>query len=99
MRAAGPCVIRQAGGPRAHLGDVAFLPEYFRRGGYFTGKAGKIPHGAFDDAVKWDFTEHDLPAAGKRATKAARAARKDDDGGNEAGGKGLPASVAWKALD
>src|SRR5438105_7745432 len=33
--------------PRTHLGDVTFLPEHFRRSGYFTGKSGKIPHGAF----------------------------------------------------
>jgi uncharacterized sulfatase len=87
--------------PRTYLGDVTFLPEHFRRYGYFTGKSGKIPHGAFDDAVKWDFTERDLPAREARAAKAAaRAARKNDDGeGNEAGQGGLPASVAWRALD
>src|SRR5947208_1188064 len=62
--------------PRTHLGDVAFLPEYFRRNGYFTGKSGKIPHGAFDDAVRWDVTEHDLPGAGKRAARAAAKKRK-----------------------
>src|SRR5262245_25914209 len=86
--------------PRTHLGDVTFLPEHFRRLGYFTGKSGKIPHGAFDDAVKWDFTEHDLPAGEARAAKkAARAARKNDDDGEAAGRGALPPSVAWAALN
>jgi iduronate 2-sulfatase len=86
--------------PRTHLGNIAFLPEHFRAAGYFTGKSGKIPHGAFDDAVKWDFTEHDLPAGDARAARAAKkAARKADDDGDAAAPGDLPASVAWKALN
>ncbi|MCP5114511.1 MAG: sulfatase, partial [bacterium] len=30
--------------PRVNLGDVQFLPEYFRRHGYFTAQIGKIFH-------------------------------------------------------
>ena len=43
--------------PRTHLGNIVFLPEYFKEHGYFTGRAGKIAHGRFEDAVKWDVSE------------------------------------------
>jgi uncharacterized sulfatase len=43
--------------PRQYLGDIAFLPEYFHQQGYFTAKAGKIPHGTFDYQIKWDITD------------------------------------------
>lgn len=43
--------------PRTHLTDVEFLPEYFRRRGYFTARVGKIAHDRFEDAVTWDVSE------------------------------------------
>jgi uncharacterized sulfatase len=40
---------------RVKLGDsFEFLPEYFHSHGYFTAGIGKVAHGAFADAVKWD---------------------------------------------
>ena len=45
--------------PRTFLGnDVVFLPEYFHQQGYFTARVGKIAHGAFENAVKWDISEN-----------------------------------------
>src|SRR5262249_15794397 len=44
--------------PRTHLGkDVVFLPEQFKKHGYFTARVGKIAHGRFESAVKWDVSE------------------------------------------
>ena len=43
--------------PRKFLGDVVFMPEYFRAQGYFTARVGKIAHGRFEDAVTWDISE------------------------------------------
>ncbi len=42
--------------PRTHLKDVVFLPQYFRRQGYFAGHVGKIFHTgpAFEDPPSWD---------------------------------------------
>jgi uncharacterized sulfatase len=41
--------------PRSHLGDIPFLPEYFRHHGYHTAGVGKILHSrAFANAVAWD---------------------------------------------
>ncbi|MBI4603248.1 MAG: sulfatase-like hydrolase/transferase, partial [Planctomycetes bacterium] len=40
--------------PRTALGDVAFLPEHFRKHGYFTARVGKIAHGGFESAVAWE---------------------------------------------
>lgn len=45
-------------GPRTHLGDVVMLPEYFGANGYFTARVGKIAHGRYEDAVKWDISEN-----------------------------------------
>ncbi len=43
--------------PRTYLGDVVFLPEYFKANGYFTARVGKIAHGAFEHQLKWDISE------------------------------------------
>src|SRR5438094_397540 len=41
--------------PRVRLGkEFQFLPEYFHAQGYFTGGIGKVAHGTFASAVKWD---------------------------------------------
>jgi len=68
--------------PRTYLGDVVFLPEYFRQHGYFTARVGKIAHGAFEDAVKWDVsesppraTDNGVPQRGAKAAKRARRAQ------------------------
>ena len=71
--------------PRLRLGpDFQFLPEYFRAQGYFTAGAGKIPHSAFSDVIKWDYfsepakgidadeDERPKTAEAKQARKAAK---------------------------
>lgn len=40
--------------PRRYLEGVTLLPEYFREHGYFTARIGKIAHGPYESAVKWD---------------------------------------------
>ncbi len=43
--------------PRTHLGDVVFLPEYYKAQGYFTARVGKIAHGTYEHQIKWDISE------------------------------------------
>src|SRR5262249_9012435 len=43
--------------PRTYLGDVVFLPEYFKAQGYFTARVGKIAHGTYEHFVNWDISE------------------------------------------
>lgn len=42
--------------PRSTLGDVVFLPQYFRQHGYHAAHVGKIFHtgDAFEDSASWD---------------------------------------------
>ncbi len=40
--------------PREKLPDAIFLPEYFKRHGYFTAALGKITHGGFAHALRCD---------------------------------------------
>jgi iduronate 2-sulfatase len=44
--------------PRETLPDAVFLPEMFKQNGYFIAAMGKIAHGSFPDAVKWDVFEN-----------------------------------------
>ena len=41
---------------RQHVGDAVFLPEFFRKNGYFTAHAGKVYHTgeAYEDPRSWD---------------------------------------------
>jgi uncharacterized sulfatase len=83
--------------PRTHLGNVTFLPEYFKQHGYFTARVGKIAHGAFEHQVSWDISES---ASGRRAPadlerdfrkqKQARQKQRGNDGGNK---------LMWRATD
>jgi uncharacterized sulfatase len=43
--------------PRTHMKDVVFLPEYFRKQGYYAAHVGKIFHtgDAIEDPQSWDF--------------------------------------------
>jgi len=63
--------------PRTALGGIDFLPEHFRRHGYFTARVGKIAHGLFEDAVSWDVSEN---ARRPAAAPAARARPQRDAG-------------------
>jgi iduronate 2-sulfatase len=40
--------------PREQMPEVVFLPQLFRRHGYFTAGVGKIFHGGMSDAACWD---------------------------------------------
>ncbi len=67
--------------PRTTLGsDVVFLPEYFKRNGYFTARQGKMLHGLFEDAAAWDVA---APPPRVRPARA-RAAEEDEDGSGDA---------------
>ena len=79
--------------PRTYLGDVVMLPEHFKAYGYFTARVGKIAHGAFEDAVKWDISES---RAGVPLEKRP-AARRVERAGDESGGGAV--GLSWKATD
>jgi iduronate 2-sulfatase len=63
--------------PRTHLGNVVFLPEYFKEHGYFTARVGKIAHGKYEDAVTWDVSEAARGGPGRRAALEAAPAERD----------------------
>lgn len=52
--------------PRTHLGNVVFLPEYYKAQGYFTARVGKIAHGTYEHQLHWDISESTagVPIAG-----------------------------------
>ncbi|MBX6316579.1 MAG: sulfatase-like hydrolase/transferase, partial [Isosphaeraceae bacterium] len=81
--------------PRTSLGDVAFLPEQFRKAGYYTARVGKIAHGAFAQAVSWDLDENAArpgPGAARPAERKARAQAKAARGERGGGVK-----LSWQA--
>jgi uncharacterized sulfatase len=47
-------VFRNRVNPREKLPDSVFLPEYFKRHGYFTAALGKITHGEYAQALRCD---------------------------------------------
>jgi len=75
--------------PRTHLGDAVFLPEYFKQQGYFTGRVGKIAHGRFEDAVKWDVSEFASRAAADRSQKKKQQKAQNDG----------PGKLVWTRTD
>ncbi|MCU0246877.1 MAG: sulfatase [Bryobacter sp.] len=75
--------------PRTHLGDIQFLPEWFKAQGYFTARVGKIAHGLFEHQLKWDISESRAGVA-LGGPDTGRAARKK--GGGEAEGA---AKLSW----
>ncbi len=75
--------------PRTHMGDVLFLPEYFKAQGYFTARVGKIAHGRYEDSVKWDISESSgvvLGRDGEETTKVKKKQAKKGAAGGETGG-------------
>ena len=79
--------------PRTYLGDVVMLPEYFKAHGYFTARVGKIAHGLFENAVKWDISESraGVPLPPGRGGRGGNATDEDNIPG---GGGGVP--LSWK---
>src|SRR5262245_48359685 len=74
--------------PRTHLGkDYVFLPEHFKKHDYFTGRVGKIAHGRFESAVKWDVSEG----------PGGRAKLKPEPAADAPAGGGL--KIAWRITD
>jgi uncharacterized sulfatase len=72
--------------PRTHLGDVVFLPEHFKANGYFTARVGKIAHGRYEDAIRWDVSESRAGVPVRR-----RELRDEDPPGAEGGA----AKLSW----
>ncbi len=81
--------------PRTYLKDVVFLPEHFRAQGYFTARVGKIAHGKFEDAVKWDVSENARPGP------AASAVRRRDRrlGGQQGRAADGTLNLEWQPTD
>jgi iduronate 2-sulfatase len=76
--------------PRTHIGDVVMLPEYFKAHGYFTARVGKIAHGLYENAVKWDVSESraGVPLPPDRGGRGGAS----DEDNPEGGGGGVPLS-------
>jgi iduronate 2-sulfatase len=83
--------------PRTYLGNVAFLPEYFKSHGYFTARVGKIAHGLFEHQVSWDISES--VAGVPYQAPASKPARAQDNPrpGAAAGEGGVP--LSWTATN
>lgn len=97
-------VLNNATNPRVRLGeDFQFLPEYFRAHGYATAGCGKIAHGTFNGAVKWDYysepqrggEEDDVRSAPKQ--KGAKKGGKKAKSAAAAGAAGGGVPFAWEA--
>jgi uncharacterized sulfatase len=71
--------------PRTTIGNVSFLPEWFAQNGYFTAKIGKVAHGAFEDAVKWDISR---PATPGRNARREAGGKKRGNNGKQVGEEG-----------
>lgn len=82
--------------PRTHLKDIVFLPEYFRRHGYFTARVGKIAHGPFENAVAWDISESASGRAEAQTQNQQRPNQQRRDRERNTPG-GLP--VQWRATN
>ncbi len=71
--------------PRTTIGNVPFLPEWFGSHGYFTARIGKVAHGRFEDAVKWDISENARPGPNAKYPKDAIQKRGGRAVGDEGG--------------
>jgi iduronate 2-sulfatase len=73
--------------PRIKLGGVEFLPEYFKRFGYFAGRVGKIEHTEFEASgvIHWDIArdaveqDYDTINPGHNAPSWAVSPNDDED--------------------
>ena len=73
--------------PRLNLRGVAFLPEHFKRQGYFAGRVGKIEHTEFEKSgvIQWDIArdaveqEYDTVNPGHNAPSWAISPNEDAD--------------------
>ena len=81
--------------PRTTIGKVTFLPELFGQNGYFTAKIGKVAHGTFEDAIRWDISEPATPGPNaKREPGGKRRGQKGKAVGEEGGIK-----LSWTHTD
>jgi iduronate 2-sulfatase len=81
--------------PRTTIGNVTFLPEWFGQDGYFTAKIGKVAHGAFEDAVKWDISR---PATPGPNAKREPGGQKKGKNGKQVGEEG-GIKLSWTHTD
>jgi len=87
--------------PRTYLGDILFMPEYFKAHGYFTARVGKVAHGLFEHQIKWDISESraGIPISQERRLTdedtqlAAKRQEKRKAAGQEAG------ALVWRKTD
>jgi iduronate 2-sulfatase len=87
--------------PRTYLGDILFMPEYFKAHGYFTARVGKVAHGLFEHQIKWDISESraGIPISQERRVTdedtqlAAKRQEKRKAAGQEAG------ALVWRKTD
>lgn len=83
--------------PRTFLGSNAvFLPEYFKKQGYYTARVGKIAHSSYENAISWDLAE-DPKGKGQGKGKGKAALADEDEFSRTEGIKGSP--VTWRATD
>ncbi len=61
--------------PRQRLPGTVFLPDHFRRHGYFAARLGKVFHGALDDPKAWDMSEGIVASADEKEASRRRYAR------------------------
>jgi uncharacterized sulfatase len=80
--------------PRTYLGDIQFLPEYFKAHGYFTARVGKVAHGAFEHYVKWDISEN---ARRGEAVAARDNTQKTKSGKARKGGEAM--KLEWRPTE
>ena len=94
--------------PRPHLQGAIPLQEYFHANGYFTARAGKIYHGAFERQFQWDNVEGTAgqttsqpPSADSDPPKGKgvrpRGGESEQRGAKERGGNVVP--ITWRATD
>jgi uncharacterized sulfatase len=81
--------------PRTYLGDIQFLPEYFKAQGYFTARVGKIAHGAFEHFIRWDISENAAGRPPAAANAKEGGARKQERRAANEGGVPL----SWTPTD
>lgn len=92
--------------PRTYLGDIVFMPEYFKANGYFTARVGKIAHGTYEYQIRWDISESRAGVAiqqgepgssrpGKKSAKAASGTKLTDEDQQQQAAGGGGVKLSW----